>query len=118
MIYAASAFILTYGWVISYHTNLAGPLINLFLVGHTFTGAVNCLSTLVVSCNIKSPATAQAANQLYRCLFGAGAVAAAVPLIDRIGVGWTGTCIAALGGVEVGRAVERGEKAKTREGGK
>lgn len=96
MLCLASVFLLTYGWVMNYHTNLAGPLITLFFVGHTVTGAVTCLSTLVVDCNVKSPATAQAANQLYRCLFGAGAVAVAVPLIDRVGMGMTGTFVAAL----------------------
>jgi MFS family permease len=96
LVYAASCFILAYGWVMDYHTSLAGPLITLFFVGHTATGAVSCLGTLIIDCNVKSPATAQAASQLIRCLFGAGAVACAVPIINRIGMGWTGTFVAGL----------------------
>lgn len=77
-------------------TNLAGPVVTLFFTGHTVTGAFSSLNTLVVDCNIESPATAVAANNLFRCLFGAGAVAAAVPLIERIGMGWTCTFVAAI----------------------
>jgi MFS family permease len=96
MVYFGCIFILIFGWVMEYRTNLAGPLITLFLTGHTVTGAFSGINVLVVDINVKTPATATAASNLFRCLFGAGAVAAAVPLIDRIGMGWMGTCIAAL----------------------
>lgn len=43
---------------------------------------------------MESPATAVAANNLFRCLFGAGAVAAVIPVINRIGLGWTDTSAA------------------------
>jgi len=78
-------------------TNLAGPMVTLFFTGHTVTGGFSLLNTLVVDCNIESPATAVAANNLFRCLFGAGAVAAAVPLIERIGMGWTCTSLRGSG---------------------
>jgi hypothetical protein len=39
---------------------------------------------------------AVAANNLLRCLFGAGAVAAAVPLIERIWMGWMCTFVAGI----------------------
>jgi MFS family permease len=96
LVYMASMFILAYGWVMNYKTNLAGPVITLFFTGHTVTGAFSSLNTLVVDINIESPATAVAANNLFRCLFGAGAVAAAVPLIDKIGMGWTCTFVAGI----------------------
>lgn len=95
-LYAACAAIVTYSWVMEFRTNLAGPLIALFFLGLTVTGATNSLNTLVVDCHQQRPATATAANNLFRCLFGAGAVAVAVPMIDRIGVGWTGTFVAGL----------------------
>jgi MFS family permease len=94
LIYASCISIIIYSWVMEYHTNLAEPLISLFLSGHTASGAFRSLSTLVVDINVESPATAVAANNLFRCLFGAGAVAAIVPIINRIGMGWTGTIIA------------------------
>lgn len=96
LVYMASLFIIAYGWVMNYKTNLAGPLITLFFTGHTVTGAFSSLNTLVVDINIESPATAVAANNLFRCLFGAGAVAAAVPLIEQGGMGWTCTFVAGI----------------------
>lgn len=96
LIYMASLFIIAYGWVMNFKTNLAAPLITLFVTGHTVTGAFSSLNTLVVDINIESPATAVAANNLFRCLFGAGAVAAAVPLIEKIGMGWTCTFVSGI----------------------
>lgn len=95
-VYMAGVFIVIYGWVMESRTNVAGPLTVLFFVGHTVTGAFSLLNVLVVDCNIKSPATAVAANNLFKCLFGAGAVAAALPLIERIGIGWTSSLVAGI----------------------
>ena len=96
LVYAGCVSITTYSWVMHYKTNLAGPLVTLFFTGHTVTGAFSSLNTLVVDSHKENPATAVAANNLVRCLFGAGAVAAVVPLIERIGMGWTGTLVAAI----------------------
>ncbi len=96
LVYMGAIFIVIYGWVMDKRTNLAGPMITLFFTGHTVTGAFSSLNTLIVDCNVESPATAVAANNLFRCLFGAGAVAAAVPLIERIGMGWTCTFVGGL----------------------
>jgi hypothetical protein len=96
LVYMGSVCITIYGWVMDKRTNLAGPVVTLFFTGHAVTGAFSSLNTLIVDCNIESPATAVAANNLFRCLFGAGAVAAAVPLIERIGMGWTCTFVAGL----------------------
>lgn len=94
--YAACVAIVAYSWVMEYKTSLAGPLVLLFLVGHLVTGSFSSLNTLVVDINKETPATAVAANNLFRCLMGAGAVAIANPMIARIGIGWTGTFIACL----------------------
>jgi predicted MFS family arabinose efflux permease len=96
LVYTASLFIIAHGWVMNFKTDPAGPFLTLFFTGHTVTGAFSSLNTLVVDVNIESPATAVAANNLFRCLFGAGAVAAAVPLIDRIGMGWTCTFVTGI----------------------
>jgi MFS family permease len=96
LVYIAALSIIAYGWVMNFQTNLAGPVITLFLTGHTTTGAFSSLNTLIIDINVESPATASAANNLVRCPFGAGAVAAAVPLINRIGMGWTCTFVAGI----------------------
>jgi len=94
LVYAACVSIVTYSWVMEYKINLAGPVITLFVTGHTLSGAFSSLNTLVIDCNIESPATAVAAKNWFRCWFGVGAVAAVNPLINRIGFGWTGTFVA------------------------
>jgi hypothetical protein len=94
LVYGACLCIITYGWVMEYKTSLAGPMVILVCTGHLTTGAFSSLNTLVVDIHRQSPATAVAANNLFRCLFGAGAVALATPLINRIGIGWTATFIA------------------------
>lgn len=92
--YLASISIIAYGWVMEYRTPLAGPLVVLFFVGHFTTGGFSTLNTLVVDTHRETPATATAANNLLRCLLGAGAAAVSTPLINRIGIGWAGTSIA------------------------
>ena len=52
------------------------------------------MNVLIVDCNPASSAAASAANNLVRCLLGAGGVAAVDPLRNRIGSGWTSTLIA------------------------
>ncbi|KKK27381.1 hypothetical protein ARAM_002296 [Aspergillus rambellii] len=96
MIYASCLCIIIYGWVMEYKTALAGPMVMLFFTGHLTTGAFNSLNTLVVDIHYQSPATAVAANNLFRCSVGAGAVAIATPLIRHIGIGWTASFIAFL----------------------
>ncbi len=95
LMYIAALSIIAYGWVMNFQTNLVGPVITLFLTGYTATGAFSSLNTLIIDINVESPTTASAANNLVRCPFGAGAVAAVVPLINRIGMGWT--CIFVAG---------------------
>ncbi|RHZ58911.1 hypothetical protein CDV55_106116 [Aspergillus turcosus] len=96
LVYCASLCIIAYGWVMEYKTALAGPVVMLFFTGHLTSGAFSSLSTLIVDLNRQSPATAVAANNLFRCLLGAGAVAVANPLIQRTGIGWTATLVAFL----------------------
>ncbi|CRG83359.1 putative transporter AQR1 [Talaromyces islandicus] len=96
LVYFGALCLIAYGWVMQYKTALAGPMVMLFFMGHCTSAAFSSLSTLMVDTHRQSPATAVAANNLWRCLVGAGAIAAANPLIDRIGIGWTGTFIAFL----------------------
>ncbi|KAE8147520.1 MFS transporter [Aspergillus avenaceus] len=96
LVYLSSLFLIIYSWVMAYKTNLAGPLIMICFTGHAMSGALNTLITLLIDCHVARPATATAASNLFRCLIGAGAVAAAEPLISVIGIGWSGTLLASL----------------------
>ncbi|KAF2162446.1 hypothetical protein M409DRAFT_37421 [Zasmidium cellare ATCC 36951] len=90
----AGASIVAYGWTMEFDTPLAAPLVVVFFTAHCATGAFSSLNTLVVDINREQPAIASAASNLTRCLLAAGAVAAANPLIDAIGIGWTSTICA------------------------
>ncbi|KAF4632144.1 hypothetical protein G7Y89_g5980 [Cudoniella acicularis] len=85
---------LCYGWVLQENVNLAAPLILQFLIGLTVNGAFNVLSTLVVDLYPQSPSTATAANNLVRCLVGAGGTGIINIMIDNMGRGWCFTFIA------------------------
>ena len=91
-----SASILAFGWVMHFQTHLSGPLILLFFIGFSTTGAFTILSTLTVDLFPEKPATATAASNMTRCWLGAAATAIVVPMVNRIGTGWTFTFVAAL----------------------
>ncbi|TVY16897.1 Itaconate transport protein [Lachnellula arida] len=85
---------LCYGWVLEKNANLAAPLILQFLIGFTINGSFSILSTLVVDLYPQSPSTATAANNLVRCLIGAGGTAIINIMVDAMGRGWCFTFIA------------------------
>jgi MFS family permease len=89
-------FMITFGWVMQYGTNIAGPEILLFCLGFVVTGAFNVSNAFLVDLHRESPATATAAVNLTRCLASAGGVALIVPLINAIGRGWAFTMIGFL----------------------
>ena len=96
MIYTTSLCVLAYGWTMQTKSSLAGIEVTLFFLGLFNSGGLSGLNTLVVDTHQESPATAMAANNLFRCLVSAGATAIAVPLIDRIGIGLTSVFIAGV----------------------
>ncbi|KAH6676271.1 major facilitator superfamily domain-containing protein [Halenospora varia] len=85
--------ILCYGWVLEKNANLAAPLILQFFIGMSVNGSFNILSTLVVDLYPQSPSTATAANNLVRCLIGAGGTGIISIMIDHMGRGWCFTFI-------------------------
>ncbi|KAI1456266.1 MFS general substrate transporter [Annulohypoxylon moriforme] len=95
-VYLACVAIVGYGWAMQTKASLAGIEVCLFFCGLFLSATTNALNTLIVDTHVGFPATAVAANNLCRCLVGAGAAAVASPLIDRIGIGWTGVFIAGL----------------------
>nr|QZS37376.1 C016A protein [Hypoxylon sp. CO27-5] len=95
-VYLASGVVIAYGWAFQNKASLAGIELSLFLCGVFIVGAVNGLNTLIVDTHIRSPATAVAANNLCRCLVGAGAAAIGAPLIERVGMGWMSVFVAGV----------------------
>lgn len=85
-----------YGWMLQAQVHIAGPLILLFFLGNAVTGMRNSLTTLIVDINARCPATVSASLGLFHCNLGAGLVAAVVPLVKAIGIGWAATLVAGL----------------------
>ena len=91
LLYLAVLSLIGYGWVLDYQTCLAGPLLFLFFFGYGTMAAFQVMQILMVDINPGDAAAATAANNIFRCLLGAGSTAVVVPMIDRMGVGWTYT---------------------------
>ena len=87
---------IAYGWVLDFQTSLAGPLVVLFFIGYGIMAGFQIMQILMVDLNPGDPAASTAANNLFRCLLGAGSTAVVVPMIDKMTVGWTYTFAALL----------------------
>lgn len=94
--YATATLTCVFGWLIHIDGPLAAVLVVLFFTNFAISVAYNVTATLLIDFYPKSPATAGAANNLVRCLLGAGFTAAVIPLINAIGRGWTFTLISAF----------------------
>ena len=86
-----SACIIGFGWMVQFKVNLSGPLILLFAIGFCVSASLNTVSVLLVDIYPGKAGTATAANNLVRCWLGAGATSGVVPLMNKIGIGWTTT---------------------------
>ncbi|KAH7120510.1 major facilitator superfamily domain-containing protein [Dactylonectria macrodidyma] len=91
-----SACLIGFGWTLHYRTNLAGPLILLFVIALCLSASLNCVSCLMLDLYPDRAGTVSASNNLLRCLMGAGATAVIVPMIDGIGNGWALTIFGLL----------------------
>ncbi|KAI1747048.1 major facilitator superfamily domain-containing protein [Xylaria castorea] len=89
-----TAVLIGFGWAIEAEAPLAVEIVLLFLQGITLVGFSNLLSTLIVDINPGAAGSATAANNLTRCLVGAGASAFINPLMTAVGAGWAFTIIA------------------------
>lgn len=96
MIYLTAVFVVVYGWTVQARASLAGIEVALFFLGLFNSGGLVGLGTLVMDTHQDNPATATAANNMFRYLVSAGATAVAVPLIEKIGIGWTSVFIAGV----------------------
>ena len=96
LLYFGVVCMIAYGWVLDVETNLAAPLIFQFGIGWCLIGAFQVMSILMIDILPNIPATATAANNLVRCLLGAGASAAVIPMINALGRGWTYTLLSLI----------------------
>jgi len=87
-IFLGSACIIGFGWTLQYQTNLAGPLILLFVIAFCLSASLNSVGVLMLDLYPGKAGTVTASNNLLRCLLGAGATALVLPMINGIGIGW------------------------------
>lgn len=88
--------VLGYGWMMDHKISLAGPIIMLFILGYCLVAGFQVLNVLMLDIYPGQPATATAANNVFRCLLGAAASAAITPMSNAIGNGWAYTILAVL----------------------
>jgi hypothetical protein len=89
--YIAASLVLAFGWILDVNGPLPAALVVLFLSSYSMSVAFNVTGTLLVDFYPEAPATATAANNLVRCLLGAGATGVVIPILDGMGRGWTFT---------------------------
>ncbi|KAG6028626.1 hypothetical protein E4U40_000918 [Claviceps sp. LM458 group G5] len=92
----AGASLIGWGWAMHAVTHVAVPCVLSFLLGIGMVGFNNTTNILLVDFNPGKAGTATAANNLTRCLVGAGVSAAIIPMIDAMGVGPAFTLIGGL----------------------
>ncbi|KAK5207611.1 hypothetical protein LTR41_006655 [Exophiala xenobiotica] len=93
-VYSTAILVCLFGWILDINGPLAAILVVLFFMSLSMSISFNVTSTLLIDFYPTSPATATAANNVVRCLLGAGATAAVVPMINAMGRGWTFTFLA------------------------
>lgn len=76
-----------YGWVLESKVTFGALVIFLFLIGYTTDVVGQTLMVLCVDINPGKPANVSAANNVMKCLVGAAASAAIVPMSNAIGYG-------------------------------
>ena len=90
------AALVAYGWVLQVEAPLAVPLVLQFVIGLCLVGSYDVMCIMLVDLYPESPATATAANNLVRCLLGAGGTGVIIQMIKSMGRGWCFTFLAAV----------------------
>jgi multidrug resistance protein len=88
--------VIGYGWIIDFHRSIAGPVVMLFLMGYALIAGFQSLNVLMVDLYPSQASSATAASNVVRCLLGAAASAAILPMSDAMGNGWAYTTLALL----------------------
>ncbi|KAI5456981.1 major facilitator superfamily domain-containing protein [Mariannaea sp. PMI_226] len=92
----AAVSLLAWGWAVHAKAHPAVPCVISCVLGVGMIGFNNTTNALLVDMHPGKAGTATAANNLSRCLVGAAATAAIVPMIDAMGVGWAFTLVGGL----------------------
>lgn len=85
--------ILVWGWLLAAKTNLAAPLVILFIGGMTMSATMAMGQALLIDLYPQSPATVSAALNVCRCLLSAAGTSVIQYMIDAMGLGWCYTLI-------------------------
>lgn len=83
----AGACTMGWGWAMHTRCHIAVICVLNFFVGMGMASSNNCINLVLVDTNQGQAGTAMAASNITKCLIGAGATAATVPLINSIGAG-------------------------------
>ncbi|KAJ6445361.1 general substrate transporter [Purpureocillium lavendulum] len=88
--------LIAWGWAMHAVTHVAVLCVIAVFVGIGMIGYSNATNILLIDIHPGKAGTATAANNLTRCLVGAGATAAVVPMINAMGVGGAFSLIGGL----------------------
>lgn len=88
--------VIGYGWIIDFNLSIAGPVVMLFLMGYALIAGFQSLNALMVDLYPTQASSATAASNVVRCLLGAAASAAILPMSDAMGDGWAYTTLALM----------------------
>ncbi|KAM0219362.1 hypothetical protein ACHAPA_008136 [Fusarium lateritium] len=92
----SAVVLIGWGWAVHAKTHVAVPCVLSALFGVGVVGFNNTVNSLLVDIHPGKAGTATAANNLTRCLVGAGASAAIIPMINAMGTGWAFTLVGGL----------------------
>jgi hypothetical protein len=76
-----------YGWVLFFNVSFGGLIVFLLLIGYTTDVVGQTLMVLCVDIHPGKPASVSAANNIVKCMVGAAASSAIVPMSQAIGYG-------------------------------
>ncbi|KAI9320479.1 major facilitator superfamily domain-containing protein [Dichotomocladium elegans] len=88
--------LVVYGWCLYIKAPLGSVLAIHFVLGFTSQAIFNCIQTLLVDLFPSQSAGVTASNNIFRCIFGAGATTAIIPLLQLFDVGWAFTLVSIL----------------------
>lgn len=88
--------LLVFGWTIEHHVHIAVPITMTFWTGWTAVSIQSVVMTYLVDAFPDRSAAASAALNLARCEFAAGGTSFVMPMVNRIGCGWTFTVCAGV----------------------
>ncbi|KAJ1556434.1 hypothetical protein HK405_006865, partial [Cladochytrium tenue] len=85
-----------WGWSLEFAPNIAAPCVLLYIMGVGMIGFSNCVNALLIDMFPSKAGAVIASNNFARCLVGAAASAAIVPMIEAMGAGWAYAVVAAF----------------------